>query len=104
MRVSHAILERFTKGETLVYSRRCQTQGPPAEPGVYPILIIPASSLLRHCGRVMADNKPLLAIPAIGETVSPLYLGSRLSEIEGIKARVYGHVAANLYLPHIDFP
>jgi len=35
--------------------------------------------------RVVADNEPLSAIPAIGETVSRPDLGSRLGEVEDIK-------------------
>ena len=52
----------------------------------------------------MADNEPLLAIPAIGETVPGLDLFSGLGEIKGIKAGVHSHVATYPYLPHIDFP
>ena len=52
----------------------------------------------------MADNEPLLTIPAIGETVSRFNLVSRLGEVEGIKTGIYYYVAANLYLSHVDFP
>ena len=42
--------------------------------------------LLRHGGRVMADDEPLRAIPAVGEAVACRNLLAGSSEVEGIKA------------------
>lgn len=53
---------------------------------------------------MMADNKPLFTIPAISETVSCPDLISRFGKVKGIKTGVYCHIAANLYLSHVDFP
>ena len=60
--------------------------------------------VLRHGGRVVADDKPLLTIPAIGEAVSRLHRVSRFGKVESVEAGVHGHVAVNLYLPRNDFP
>lgn len=52
----------------------------------------------------MADNEPLFAIPAICEGVSRPNLVARSGEVEGVKAGIYRHVPANIYLAHGDFP